>query len=409
ARGKLMKKFKLSEIQANHILDMPLRRLTRLEREKLEEEHTELQATIKRLKALLKDPKKILGVVKTEMKEIRDRFADERRTEIRADEGEIDLEDLVTVQDVVITVSRAGYVKRLPVETYRRQGRGGRGVRGANLKEEDVVAHAFTTTTRHWVLFFTSSGKVYRVKAHQLPEGSRTARGTYAANIPGISLSGDEQIAAVIPLKAYDDAKYVVFATKNGIVKKTPLVEYDSPRTGLAAINLRKKDRLIRVRLTNGRDDIILVSRGGQAIRFAESSVRAMGRQTGGVIGMRLRPKDEVIAMALAGGGQDLVTLTETGFGKRTSVKEYPKKGRGGLGVVTHKLTDKTGRLAGAFVGSKDQDVFVISTTGIVIRVSAGDIRQTGRPSQGVRVMRLAGRTKVAAVAPVANQHVEEG
>jgi DNA gyrase subunit A len=409
ARGKLMKRFKLSEIQANHILDMPLRRLTRLEREKLEEEHTELQATIKRLKALLKDPKKILGVVKTELKEIRDRYADERRTELRADEGEIDLEDLVTVQDVVVTVSRAGYVKRLPVETYRRQGRGGRGVRGANLKEEDVVAHAFTTTTRHWVLFFTSSGKVYRVKAHQLPEGSRVARGTYAANLPGVSLTGDEKIAAVIPLKGYDDAKYVVFATKNGIVKKTPLVEYDSPRTGLAAINLRRKDRLIGVRLTNGRDDIILISKDGQAIRFAESSARPMGRQTGGVIGMRLRTKDEVIAMALAGGGQDLVTLTETGYGKRTSVKEYPKKGRGGLGVVTHKLTDKTGRLAGAFVGSKDQDVFVISTTGIVIRVSSGDIRQTGRPSQGVRVMRLAGRTKVAAVAPVANQHVEEG
>jgi DNA gyrase subunit A len=409
ARGKLMKRFKLSEIQANHILDMPLRRLTRLEREKLEEEHKELQATIKRLKALLKDPKKILGVVKTELKEIRDRYADERRTELRADEGEIDLEDLVTVQDVVVTVSRAGYVKRLPVETYRRQGRGGRGVRGANLKEEDVVAHAFTTTTRHWVLFFTSSGKVYRVKAHQLPEGSRVARGTYAANLPGVSLTGDEKIAAVIPLKGYDDAKYVVFATKNGIVKKTPLVEYDSPRTGLAAINLRKKDRLIGVRLTNGRDDIILISKDGQAVRFAESSARPMGRQTGGVIGMRLRTKDEVIAMALAGGGQDLVTLTETGYGKRTSVKEYPKKGRGGLGVVTHKLTDKTGRLAGAFVGSKDQDVFVISTTGIVIRVSSGDIRQTGRPSQGVRVMRLAGRTKVAAVAPVANQHVEEG
>src|SRR5919108_186237 len=409
ARGKLMSRFKLSEIQANHILDMPLRRLTRLEREKLEEEHQELQASIKRLKALLKDPKKILGVIKTELKEIRDRFADDRRTEIRADEGEIDLEDLVTDQDVVITVSRAGYVKRLPMETYRRQGRGGRGIRGANLKEEDVVAHAFTTTTRHWVLFFTSSGKVYRVKAHQIPEGSRVARGTYAANLPGISLTGDESIAAVIPLKGYDDARYVVFTTRNGMVKKTPLVEYDSPRTGLAAINLRKKDRLIGVRLTNGRDDIMLVSKGGQAVRFAESSVRAMGRQTGGVIGMRPRGKDEGIAMALAGGGLELVTITETGFGKRTPVKDYPKKGRGGLGVVTHKLTDKTGRLAGAFVGSKDQDVFVISTTGIVIRVSAGDIRQTGRPSQGVRVMRLAGRTKVAAVAPVANQHVEEG
>jgi DNA gyrase subunit A len=304
-------------------------------------------------------------------------------------------------------VSRAGYVKRLPVETYRRQGRGGRGVRGANLKEEDVVAHAFTTTTRHWLLFFTSSGKVYRVKAHEVPEGSRTARGTYAANLPGVALTGEEGIAAVIPLKGYDDAKYVVFATKNGVVKKTPLAEYDSPRTALAAINLRKRDRLIGVRLTNGRDDIILVSRAGQAVRFAESSVRPMGRQTAGVIGMRLRARDEVIAMALAGQGEDLVTITETGFGKRTPVREYPKKGRGGLGVVTHKLTDKTGRLAGAFVGSKNQDVFVISTSGIVIRVSSEQIRRTGRPSQGVRVMRLDGRKKVAAVAPVITQ-VEE-
>jgi DNA gyrase subunit A len=407
ARGKLMKRFKLSEIQANHILDMPLRRLTRLEREKLDEEHQELQATIRRLKALLKDPTKILGVIKDELREIKEKYADERRTELRADEGEIDLEDLVTVQDVVITVSRAGYVKRLPVETYRRQGRGGRGVRGANLKEEDVIAHAFTTTTRNWLLFFTSSGKVYRVKAHEVPEGSRTARGTYAANLPGVSLTGEEKIAAVIAIKGYDDARYVVFATKNGIVKKTSLAEYDSPRTGLAAINLRKRDRLIGVRLTNGRDDIILVSRAGQAIRFPESAARPMGRQAGGVIGMRLRAKDEVIAMALAVGGQDLVTITETGFGKRTPVKEYPKKGRGGLGVVTHKLTDKTGRLAGAFVGSKDQDVFVISGTGIVIRVSAEGIRQTGRPSQGVKVMKVDGRTKVAAVAPVAT-HVEE-
>jgi DNA gyrase subunit A len=407
ARTKLMRRFKLSEIQANHILDMPLRRLTRLERDKLDEEHRELQATITRLKGLLKDPKKIRGVIKDELTAIRKAHADDRRTEIRAEDGEIDLEDLVTEQDVVVTVSRAGYVKRLPVETYRRQGRGGRGVRGANLKEEDVIAHAFTTTTRHWLLFFTSTGKVYRVKAHEVPEGTRTARGTFAANLPGVSLSADEKIAAVIPLKDYDDARYVVFATKNGAVKKTPLAEYDSPRTGLAAINLRRKDQLIGVKLTNGRDDVILVSKSGQAIRFAESGVRAMGRQTGGVIGMRLRTKDEVIAMALASGGDDLVTITETGFGKRTPVKEYPRKGRGGLGVTTHKLTDKTGRLAGAFVGSKDQDVFVISTTGIVIRVSGADIRRTGRPSQGVKVMRLDGRTKVAAVAPMVTQAVE--
>jgi DNA gyrase subunit A len=408
ARTKLMTRFKLSEVQANHILDMPLRRLTRLERDKLDEEHRELQATIRRLKALLKDPKKIRALIKDELKEIRKKYADERRTEIRADEGEIDLEDLITDQDVVITVSRAGYVKRLPTETYRRQGRGGRGVRGANLKEEDVIAHAFTTTTRHWLLFFTTSGKVYRIKAHQVPEGTRTARGTYASNLPGVALAADEKIAAVIPLKGYDDAKYVVFATKNGVVKKTSLKEYDSPRTGLAAINLRKKDQLIGVKLTNGRDDVILVSRSGQAVRFAESAARSMGRQTGGVIGMRLRAKDEVLAMALASDGEDLVTITESGFGKRTPVKEYARKGRGGLGVTTHKLTDKTGRLAGAFVGSKDQDVFVISGTGIVIRVSSEGIRRTGRSSQGVKVMRLDGRTKVAAVAPVISQ-VENG
>jgi DNA gyrase subunit A len=404
ARGKLMKRFKLSEIQANHILDMPLRRLTRLERQKLDEEHKELVATIKRLKTLLKDPRRIKGVIKDELKEVREKYGDERRTELAADEGEIDIEDLITEQDVVVTVSRAGYVKRLPVETYRRQGRGGRGVRGQNLKEEDVVAHAFTTTTRHWLLFFTNSGKVYRVKAHEVPEGTRTARGTYAANLPGVALTSDEKIAAVIPLKGYDDAKYVVFATKKGIVKKTPLAEYDSPRTGLAAINLRKGDELIGVKMTNGRDDVILISQAGQALRFAEKAARPMGRQTAGVIGMRLRPKDRVIAMAMSSDGEDLVTITSGGYGKRTPVKEYPRKGRGTMGVVTHKLTSRTGDLAGAFVGSKEQDLFVISTGGIVIRVGAGDIRRTGRPSQGVRVMKFEGKTKVSAVAPVVTQ-----
>jgi DNA gyrase subunit A len=404
ARTKLMSRFKLSEIQANHILDMPLRRLTKLEREKLEEEHKELQATIKRLKALLKDPKKLRALIKTELLEVKEKYADERKTEIKADEGEIDLEDLVTVQDVVITVSRAGYVKRLPTETYKRQGRGGKGVRGANLKEEDVIAQAFTTTTRHWLLFFTNSGKVYRVKAHEVPEQTRTARGTYAANLPGVSLTSDENIAAVIPLKGYDDAKYVVFATKNGMIKKTALAEYDSPRTGLAAINLKKKDELIAVDLTNGKDDIFMVSRAGQAVRFAENLARPMGRQTAGVIGMRLRPKDVVIAMNLASQGEEMITITQAGYGKRTDLKEYPRKGRGIMGVVTHKVTDKTGMVAGAFVGTKDQDVFVISSTGLVVRVSAGDIRRTGRPSQGVRVMRFDRNVKVAAVAPVIMQ-----
>jgi DNA gyrase subunit A len=408
ARTKLMSRFKLSEIQANHILDMPLRRLTRLEREKLEEEHRELQDTIKRLTALLKDPGRIRGVIKDELLEIKKRFADARRTELGADEGEIDIRDLVARQDVVITVSRAGYVKRLPIETYRRQGRGGRGVRGANLKEEDVIAHVFTTTTHHWLLFFTNTGKVYRVKVHEVPEGSRTARGVYASNLPGISLTGDERVAAVITLEDYDDTKFLVFATKKGLVKKTPLKEYDSPRTGLGAINLRKGDELIGTRLTGGKDHIILVSRSGKAIRFDEKQVRSMGRQAAGVIGMRVGGKDEVIALALAGEGENLVTITDTGFGKRTLMEQYPTKGRGGMGVITHQLTPKTGRLAGAFVGSKEEDVFVISSAGIVIRVPSSDIRQTGRPSQGVRVMKLGGRQRVAAVAPVITQTEDE-
>ncbi len=401
ARGKLMKRFKLSEVQANHILDMPLRRLTRLERKKLQEEHKDLQAAIKRLRALLRGPKKIRKLLKDELLEVKERHADERRTELRADEGEIDIEDLVAEQDVVITISRDGYVKRMPVTAYRKQGRGGRGVQGARLKEEDIVAHVFTTTTRHWLLFFTNTGKVYRVKVYEVPEQSRTARGIYAANLPGVSLAAGERIAAVIAVKDYADAKYAVFATKKGIVKKTELKQYDSPRSGLAAINLRRGDELIRVRLSSGRDHIMMVSRAGKAIRFAEKEVRPMGRQASGVIGMRLAPRDEVIAMSLAGSGEDLVTVTASGLGKRTPVKQYPRKGRGGLGVITHKLTTKTGKLAGAFVGSQDQDIFVISSSGVVIRVPAEEIRQTGRPSQGVRIMRLQGRQRVAAVAPV--------
>jgi DNA gyrase subunit A len=231
----------------------------------------------------------------------------------------------------------------------------------------------------------------------------------YASNLPGISLSGEEKVAAVIALPDYDDASFLLFATKKGLVKKTALKEYDSPRTGLAAINLRKGDELIGTRLTGGKDDIILVSRGGKAIRFEEKLVRPMGRQATGVIGMRVGGKDEVIALALAGEGENLVTITDTGFGKRTLVEQYPRKGRGGMGVITHQLTQKTGRLAGAFMGSKAEDVFVISSAGIVIRVPASDIRQTGRPSQGVRVMKLGGRQRVAAVAPVITQAVEEG
>jgi DNA gyrase subunit A len=404
ARTKLMTKFKLSEIQANHILDMPLRRLTRLAREELEQEHKDLLATIRRLKALLKDPKKIRALIKDELLEIRKRFANPRRTQLKPDEGDLDAEDLIAEEDVVITVSRAGYVKRQPIENFRRQGRGGRGVRGANLKEEDVVNDVFTTTTHHWLLFFTSKGKVYRVKVHQVPESGRTARGTYAANLPGVGITGDEKVQAVIDLKEYAGGRYLLFATRKGMVKKTALPEYDSPRTGLAAINLKTGDELIDVRLTDGKDDVILVSRKGQAIRFKESLVRPMGRQTAGVIGMRLSPDDEVIVLGVASQGEELISVTQHGYGKRTPLKDYPVKGRGGKGVIGHSLTKKTGLLAGAFVGTKDQDMFVISSSGIVIRVAAGDIRRVGRVSQGVRTMRVEEGATVVALAPVVAQ-----
>jgi DNA gyrase subunit A len=407
ARTKLMSRFKLTEVQTNHILDMPLRRLTRLARAELEREHKDLLARIKYLDSLLKSPKKLRGVIRDELLDIKKRFADPRRTKLKADDGEFDVQDLIAEETVVITVSRAGYVKRVPIDTFRRQGRGGRGVRGQNLKEEDVVANVFTTTTHHWLLFFTTKGKVYRVKVHEVPDSSRTARGLYAANLPGVAISGDERISAVIDLKAYEDGRYLLFATRKGMVKKTPLPEYDSPRTGLLAINLRDDDELMHVLLTDGRDDVILVSRKGQAVRFKEASVRPMGRATAGVIGMRLSDDDEVISLGVASQGEELISVTEQGYGKRSRLSEYPTKGRGGRGVIGHQLTRKTGLLAGAHVGSKDDDMLVISSSGIVIRVQGSDIRRVGRASQGVRTMRVEEGAHVVALAPVVTQIAE--
>ena len=408
ARGKLMAKFKLSEIQANHILDMPLRRLTKLAKAELEQEHEELLARIRHLNALLKDPKKIRGVIKEELLELKAKHADDRRTQLRAEEGELDVEDLIAEEDVVITVSHAGYVKRQPIDAFRRQGRGGKGVIGANLKEEDFIKHAFTTTTHHWMLFFTSKGKVYRVKVHEIPESGRTARGLYAANLPGVAVSGDERVNAVIDLKDYSEGRFLLFATKKGMVKKTVLPEYDSPRTGLAAINLKAGDELVDVRLTDGKDDVILVSRGGQAIRFKEDFARPMGRQTAGVIGMRLRESDEVIALGVVSEGEELISVTQNGYGKRSPLRDYPVKGRGGKGVIGHTLTKKTGALAGAFVGSKTQDLITISSGGKVQRVPAEEIRRVGRASQGVRTMRVEAGETVVAIAPVITQKDEE-
>ncbi len=404
ARTKLMKQFKLTEIQANHILDMPLRRLTRLAREELDKEHADLLERIAYLNSLLDDPVKLRGVIKEELAEIRKKHADGRRTSIKAEDGDFDDEDLIAEEDVVITVSRAGYVKRLAMDSFKRQGRGGKGVRGQNLKEEDVVKHVFTTTTHHWMLFFTTKGRVYRVKAHEIPESGRTARGLYAANLPGVALDGDEKISAVVDLKEYDEGRYLIFATKNGIVKKTALPEYDSPRTGLIAINLREGDELIDVKFTDGTDEVILVSRKGQAIRFKESLARPMGRATGGVIGMRLAEDDRVLAVGMVSDGEELISVTEQGYGKRSKLADYPTKGRGGKGVIGHQLTKKTGLLAGAYIGTKDIDMFVISSSGQVVRVPAGQIRRVGRASQGVRTMRVEDGATVVALAPVITQ-----
>jgi DNA gyrase subunit A len=404
ARTKLMKKFDLSEVQTNYILDMPLRRLTRLERRKLEEEHKELLAAIKRLKALLKSPKAILALIKEELLDIRKRFADPRRTEIRAAESELAIEDLIQEQDVVITVSRGGYVKRQPMDAFRRQGRGGRGVIGANLKQDDIISQVFTTTTHHWLLVFTNKGKVYRTKVHEVPDSSRQSRGTYVANLPGMGFSGDEKIASVVDIKDYAEDRLLVFASRKGMIKKTKLSEYDTPRSGLAAINLKAGDELIGTLLTDGKDDIILVSKLGQAIRFSERGVRPMGRQTAGVIGMKLRGKDEVISMVATSHGDGLLTVSNNGFGKRTDFPEYRKSGRGGYGVKTALLTSKVGVLAGAFPIRKDQDILVIANDGVVIRVPAVQVRKAGRATQGVRVMRLEKGRSVVAVAPVIMQ-----
>jgi DNA gyrase subunit A len=408
ARTKLMKKFKLSEVQANHILDMPLRRLTRLAREELDKEHAELLERIAYLDSLLKDPKKLRGVIKEELAEVRKKHANARRTTIRADEGELDVEDLIAEEDVVLTVSRAGYVKRVAIDTFRRQGRGGKGVKGTSLKEEDVIKNVFTTTTHHWLLVFTTRGKVYRVKVHEVPDASRTARGVYAANLPGVVVSADEKISAVLDLKEYSEGRMLLFATKRGMVKKTALPEYDSPRTGLAAINLKEGDELIDVKLTEGPDEVFLISRKGQAIRFRDTLVRPMGRATAGVIGMRLGEDDEVISLGLASDGEEMISVTQNGYGKRSPLKDYPIKGRGGKGVIGHQLTAKTGRLAGAFIGSKDEDLLTISSAGKVQRVGAADIRRVGRSSQGVRTMRVEEGETVAAIAPVILQMDEE-
>src|SRR5581483_7687285 len=405
AREGLVKKFDLSEIQAQAILDLRLQRLTKLERKRIEQEHKDLEERIAELRALLSDEEKIDALIRQELLEIKEIYgrSDDRRTEIIAAEEELELEVLIAEEDMVIAITRSGYIKRLPVTTYREQKRGGKGVMGMELKDEDYIEHLFVASTHDYLLFFTSAGKVYRLKVHELPLGSRQSKGRAVVNL--LPFKQGEQIRAVVQTRNFEESEYLVFATRKGMVKKTKLAEYNTPlkSEGIIAINLRDGDELVGVRHSTGNDDILMVSRSGQAIRFHEREARPMGRATAGVQGMRLRRRDDVMSSPAAAKDDDhLVVVTEQGYGKRTPIHEYPRKGRGGLGVKTVQLTDAKGKLAGARIVRDGYQVMLISTGGTVIRMSVDEIKRLGRATQGVIVVRLKDGEDVSSLAPVA-------
>ena len=403
ARSGLMKRFGLSEIQAQAILDLRLQRLTGLERKKIREEHADLVERIGELRSILSDEARIYRLITEELLEIKEIYGkgDDRRTEIVASGEALELEDMIAEEDMVIAISQSGYVKRLPVSTYREQRRGGIGVMGMDLKEDDYIEHLVVASTHDYVLFFTSVGKVYRLKVHELPLGSRQSKGRAIVNL--LPLRQDEMIRAVITTRDFKEAEHLVLATRKGLVKKTRFAEYNTPlrADGIIAIKLRDGDELVAVLHSSGDQDILMVSRHGQAIRFHEREARPMGRATSGVTGMRLRKGDEVIAASIATDDADLLVVTENGFGKRTRIGEYPVKGRGGLGVKTVQLTEARGKLAGAQVVRDGYQVMLISTGGTVIRIPVEDVKRLGRATQGVIVMRLRGDEHVSTLAPV--------
>ena len=410
ARVKLIERFGLSEIQAQAILDLRLRALTGLERKRVEDEFADLQERIAELRAVLGDPARIDGIVRDELLEIKQVYGreDERRSEIVAGESDLELEDLIAEEDMVIAITRSGYVKRLPVTTYREQRRGGIGVMGMDLKDEDYIEHLFVASTHDYILFFSSSGKVYRLKVHELPLGSRQSKGRAIVNL--LPFRQDEKVRAVIRTRDFSEMEYLVLATRRGVVKKTKFTDYNTPlkADGIIAINLRGDDELVEAFLSSGDDDLLFVSRRGQAIRFHEKEARPMGRATGGVRGMALRPGDEVIAAGVAHNDADLLVVTDQGYGKRTPIRDYPRKGRGGLGVKTVQLTEAKGQLAGSRLVREGYQVMLISTGGTVIRMPADGIKRSGRATQGVIVMRLRGDERVSALAPVAGDDAED-
>jgi DNA gyrase subunit A len=410
ARTQLMERFELSEIQAQAILDLRLARLTGLARKEIEAEYDDLKERIAELRAILGDPARIDGLIRDELLEIKQIYGrnDDRRTEIVAAEEELELEDMIAEEDMVIAITRSGYIKRLPVTAYKEQKRGGIGVMGMELKEEDYIEHLFVASTHDYILFFTNVGKVYRLKVHELPLGSRQSKGRAIVNL--LPFRQGETVRAVVQTRDFAEAKHLVFGTKKGVVKKTELVAYNTPlkADGIIAIKMREGDELVSVRHSSGDDDILMVSKLGQAIRFHESAVRTTSRATEGVQGMRLRAADEVISINIAQDDADLLVVTENGYGKRTRIADYPRKGRGGMGVRTIQLAEGKGTIVGARVVRDGYQVMLISTGGTVIRMPVEDVKRLGRATQGVIVMRLRGDERVSSLAPVVEADDEE-
>lgn len=411
AKQQLMERFALSEAQANAIVEMRLRALTGLERNKLEEEYKSLMELIGELKAILADEKRLLTVIKEEILAISDKYGDERRTSIGFDEYDISMEDMIPVTNTVITFTKLGYIKRMNVDNFKSQHRGGKGIKGMETIDDDYIVEMMMTTSHHYLMFFTNTGRVYRLKAYEIPECSRTARGTAIVNL--LQLQPDEKITSMIPIKEYSDDQYLFMATKRGIVKKTKITDYENIRkTGLAAINLREDDRLIEVKLTNNTEDIILITKFGQCIRFHETDVRNTGRTSMGVIGMSLADQDDVIAMQLASQGDSLMIVSEKGLGKCTLVDEFTPQNRGGKGVKCYKITEKTGNLVGCKAVNKDDEVMLINTEGIIIRIKVDDTALLGRVTSGVKLINIPDGVSVASIAKVRKENMivdEEG
>ena len=408
AKERLMERFKLSEIQAQAILDMRLKTLSGLQREKIDEEYNELMKLIAYLKDVLGSEKLVFDIIKNELLEIKEKFGDERKTKIVASEGEIDVEDLIKEEQNVVALTHFGYIKRMPIDTYKSQRRGGKGITGIATREEDFVKDIFIMSTHDTILFFSNKGKLYRLRGYEIPEASRTAKGTAIVNL--LSLDAGEKISAIIPIQNFAEGKYLLFATKNGLIKKTPLPEYNSARkTGLQAITLKDNDELIGVRLTDGQDNVVLVTNEGMCITFDEKDVRPVGRVSQGVIGMRIDEDDSVIGMEsiIAGSKATLLAITENGFGKRTELEEYRVQTRGGKGVITYKITPKTGKIVGIRIVSENDDVMLITDTGTIIRINVKDISVLGRSTQGVTLMRT-NEGKVVSIEKISEEEMEE-